>query len=91
MTGRNPGTVTWTVMESGFSAPGSCVSASFSRRGTGSRIHVTWDRRPTGATGWIVLGLIVLTRGMPVRQSLMAGLRAIAKEPPSPLPPTASI
>src|SRR5205823_1618443 len=64
-----PGVVTWTVVDSGFSRPGSFVSAAFSRRGTGSRIHVTWDRRPVGLVGRVVLRLIILTRGMPVRQS----------------------
>src|SRR5439155_16181236 len=40
-----PSTVTWTVRESNFCAPGSYVSAVITPgAGGGSHIHVTWDR-----------------------------------------------
>jgi hypothetical protein len=86
-----PGQVTWTVMESGFSRPGSFVSAALRPRGSGTRIHITWNRQPIGLLGMVALGVIVLTRGRPVRQQIVAGLKAIAAQPPSPLPPGASV
>ena len=43
-------TVVWTVQESGFSKPGSFVSARITPNGTGSRIHVVWDRGRPEAT-----------------------------------------
>jgi hypothetical protein len=86
-----PAQVTWTVMESGFSRPGSYVTASFEPRGTGTRIHVLWNRTGVGIAGRLIIALIALTRGSAVRASLNRGLKAIASQPPSPLPPGASV
>jgi hypothetical protein len=86
-----PGFVIWRVTASGFSSTDSYVSARFTRRGTGSRIHVTWDRRGTGLFGRFVIWLIGVTGGRPVRASLKRGLAAIATQPASPLPPGASV
>jgi hypothetical protein len=70
-----PGTVTWTVEESGFCSPGSFVSAEVTpREGGGSRIHVTWERTPTTFSARLLLPMIVLTRGAPVKSSIKKGL-----------------
>ena len=72
-----PGNVTWTVEESGFCRPGSFVSVDLAPSGGGTRIHVTWERRPKGALGMMMTTLIPLMRGAPVRRSLQAGLDCI--------------
>jgi Polyketide cyclase / dehydrase and lipid transport len=77
----DPQTVVWTVLESGFSKPGSFVSARVTPSGTGSRVHVVWDRRPSSLVGRVVMALIWVTRGYPVKRSLMAGLARIAAQP----------
>ena len=78
-----PGTVRWEVIESGFCAPGSFVQTDVEARDGGSRIHVTWERTPTTMLARVMLALIVLSRGGPVRSSLLKGLQRIAQEPPS--------
>jgi hypothetical protein len=73
-----PGTVTWTVEESSFCTPGSFVRAEVTPRDGGSRIHVTWERHPTTLMArFVILPIIVLTRGAPVRSSLVKGLRGL--------------
>jgi hypothetical protein len=65
-----PGTVTWTVLQSNFCAPGSFVSATVDKRkGGGSRIHVVWNRTPTSFTGRLATVLIKLSGGKPVAAS----------------------
>ena len=76
-----PGTVRWEVLESGFCAPGSFVQADVEPLDRGSRIHVTWERTPTTMMARIMLALIVLSRGGPVRSSLMKGLRRLEQAP----------
>jgi hypothetical protein len=77
-----PGVVRWEVLESGFCSPGSFAQAEIvPRDGGGSRIHVTWDRRATRFGMRLLLGLIVLTRGAPVRSSIRKGLARIAAQP----------
>ena len=76
-----PGNVTWTVLESGFSKPGSYVSVDLSPRpGGGSKIHLTWEREPSSVLGRIVMGGIALVRGRPVRASMQAGLDRLEAE-----------
>lgn len=70
-----PGTVTWTVQESGFCAPGSFVSAQVQANNGGSRVHITWERTPTTFLGRLIIALIVLTRGAAVKGSYVKGLR----------------
>jgi hypothetical protein len=73
-----PGTVGWTVQASSFSATGDFVEAVISERaGGGSRIHVTWSRHGKTLVAKAMVALIVLSRGFPVKQSVMAGLRRI--------------
>ncbi len=74
-----PGTVRWEVLESGFCAPGSFVQAEVAPRDGGSRIHVTWERQPTTFAARLILAMIVLTRGAPVKSSLKKGLDRISK------------
>jgi hypothetical protein len=76
-----PGVVRWEVLESGFCAPGSFVQAEISPRNGGSTIHVTWERTPTTFLARIIMGLIVITRGAPVKSSIKKGLERIAEQP----------
>ncbi|MDQ4006072.1 MAG: SRPBCC family protein [Actinomycetota bacterium] len=78
----SPDTVTWTVVESGFCRPGSFVSARITPRDGGSRIHVTWDRRPSTVMYRLGLGIIKLTGGAPVKSSIRKGLARIAAQSP---------
>jgi hypothetical protein len=76
-----PGNVTWTVLESGFSKPGSYVSVDLTPRpGGGSHLHLVWNRRPSSFLGWIVMRIIALVRGRPVRSSMQAGLDGLESE-----------
>ena len=73
-----PGTVRWTVQESSFSTTGDFVEAVVSAKSAGgSRIHVTWSRHGKTLVAKAMLALIALSRGLPVKQSVMAGLRRI--------------
>lgn len=73
-----PGTVRWTVRESSFSSPGDFVEAVVSpRRDGGSVIAVTWSRRGKTWPAKLMVGLISLVGGMPVKRSIEAGLRRI--------------
>jgi len=73
-----PGAVRWTVQESSFSTRGDFVEAVVrARPGGGSRIHVTWRRQGKTAAAKAMTGLIALTRGLPVKASMRAGLRQI--------------
>jgi len=71
-----PGLITWTVIESNCSAPGSHVSAGISpKEGGGSRIHVTWDRTPSSFMGRIAMAMIRTAKGKPVRRSIEQALQ----------------
>lgn len=72
-----PDTVTWTVRESNFCAPGSYVAARITPRDNGSRLHITWNRTPTTLGGRIAAFIIVVTRGAPVASSLRKGLQRL--------------
>ena len=73
-----PGVVRWTVQQSTFSMAGDFVEAQVSARaGGGSRIHVTWSRRGKTWFAMAIVALIAVSRGLPVKQSLTAGLRRI--------------
>ncbi len=70
-----PGTVTWTVKESNFSAPGSSVSAQVRPGpGGGSRIHVTWNRTGVDLKSRIMLWMVKLSGGRPIAASIKQGL-----------------
>ncbi|BCW34499.1 hypothetical protein StoSoilA2_05550 [Arthrobacter sp. StoSoilA2] len=74
----NPDEVKWTVQESNFCAPGSYVSARITPNDSGgSRIHITWNRRPTSLMGRVATFMIVVTRGAPVASSLRMGLKKL--------------
>ena len=76
-----PGRVVWTVVESGFSRPGDFIAADISpRSGGGSRIELDWNRHGTHFTAKVIVGLIALLRGLPVKRSFQAGLKAIAAQ-----------
>ena len=82
-----PDTVTWTVKESNFSAPGSSVSAQVRpAAGSGSRIHVTWERTGLGFKGRMIIGLIKLSGGRPVAASIKQGLDKILESARQPQP-----
>ncbi|MGM9473775.1 SRPBCC family protein [Pseudarthrobacter sp. YS3] len=72
----DPESVTWTVRESNFCAPGSYVKARIRPNGSGgSRIDLTWKRTPTSFAGRVAALLIVATHGAPVVRSLRMGLK----------------
>jgi hypothetical protein len=71
----DPDTITWTVKESNFCAPGSSVSATITPSPLGgSHIHLIWNRTPTSLFGRIGTLMIRLTRGRPVAASMRKGL-----------------
>src|SRR5438309_89162 len=73
-----PGTVTWTVQESNFCAPGSYVSARVTPRdGSGSRIHITWNRTPTSFVGRMATFMIRASKGKPI----VASIKKVAIRP----------
>jgi hypothetical protein len=69
-----PDTVTWTVRESNFCAPGSSVSAQVRLGPGGSRIHVMWNRTGVRFKGRMIVGMVKLSGGKPVAASIKAGL-----------------
>lgn len=73
-----PGTVRWTVRESSFSTAGDYVETVVKRGPAGgSRVHVTWSRRGKTLPAKVMVGLISLLGGMPVKKSIEAGLRRV--------------
>ncbi|HEY3209432.1 MAG TPA: SRPBCC family protein [Actinomycetota bacterium] len=76
-----PGTVTWTVRESNFCAPGSYVSATVTPKNGGSGIHVVWERTPTSFIGRVTAALIKLTNGKPVAASIKKALDKLERSP----------
>ncbi len=74
-----PGRVEWIALDSSFGAPGSRVVVEIERAaGGGSIVHVTWDRRGGSLFGKLFVGLLALTRGIPVRRSFEMGLAQVA-------------
>lgn len=75
-----PGVISWTVVESNFSRPGSHLEA-YVRPGPngGTRLHVDWERWPSSLMGRVALALIVLTRGAPVKASMVAAFKKAEK------------
>ena len=70
-----PGTVRFTVVESGFAEPGGYVVIDIEPTdGVGSTLHITWVRRGKGVFGKLFVGLMVLTRGVAIRRSFAMGL-----------------
>jgi hypothetical protein len=73
-----PGIVRWTVQENSFSTTGDYVEVIVKPGSPGgSRIHVTWSRRGKTLPARLMVGLIGLLRGMPVKRSTEAGLRRV--------------
>jgi hypothetical protein len=76
-----PGTVTWTVLESNFSAPGSYVSATISPKDQGgTHIHLVWNRTPTSFMGRIAMAMIMLTKGKPISASFEKTLNKLERQ-----------
>ena len=74
-----PGSVRFTVVDSGFAKPGGYVLVEIEpAEGGGSTLHITWVRVGKGLFGRLFVGLIALTRGAPVRRSFELGLARIA-------------
>lgn len=66
-----PDTISWTVEESNFCTPGSRVIATLSHRDDGTcDIHIDWERTPTRFAARMMLGMVVASKGKPLRQSL---------------------
>jgi hypothetical protein len=76
-------TVTWTVKESNFCTPGSSVSAQVGPGpGSGSRVHVTWNRTGVDFKGRMLVGIIKLSGAKPVAASIKAGLDKMREQQP---------
>ena len=70
-----PGVVKWTVKESNFCTPGSRVIATISpAAGGGSHIEIDWERHPTTFSARLMLPMIVVTKGAPVKASIKKAL-----------------
>jgi hypothetical protein len=81
----SPDTVTWTVLESNFSQPGSFVSARVQPGSSGgSHIHLTWNRTPSSLKGRIAMFVIVRTKGKPVKASFEKALQRLERESKKP-------
>jgi len=75
-----PGVVRWTACESNFCVPGSYVQAALHGRADGgTRIRVEWDRSGTGFRGKLLVAMVRLSGGKPVRSGLETALRALEK------------
>lgn len=71
----DPETITWTVKESNFCAPGGYVSTTITPRPNGgSHLHMIWNRTPTTFVGRMATLMMRLTRGRPVAASMKRGL-----------------
>lgn len=74
-----PGTIRFTVVDSGFAKPGSYVVVDIEpAAGGGSTLHITWVRLGKGMFGKVFVGLMALTRGAAIRRSFNMGLARIA-------------
>jgi hypothetical protein len=74
----DPRTITWTVVESNFCAPGSRVKATIEPNGTGgSRIHIDWARKPISLSGRLGMLMVTGTRGAPIKASIRSGLKRL--------------
>ena len=74
-----PGTVRFTVVDSGFARPGSYVVVDIEAAGAdGSTLHISWVRWGKGLFGKLFVGLMALTRGVAIRRSFRLGLARIA-------------
>ena len=84
--------MTWTVLDSGFSTPGDSVRADVRSgpAGDGSVLHVTWQRRGRSLLGRLLVALIVLSGGWPVKRSFRRGFAAIAAHYAASAPPSRS-
>ncbi len=71
-----PGIVRWEVVESNFCKPGSYVETKIEPAADGgSDLAITWERWPTSMGARLAFTMIRLTRGAPIKASLMAGLK----------------
>jgi hypothetical protein len=76
-----PNTVTWTVQESNFCAPGSYVRADISPlEGGGSLIRATWERTPSTMSSRFVFAVMKITRGKVIVASMRRGLENYERE-----------
>lgn len=74
-----PGTVRFTVVDSGFAKPGSYVVVDIEPAGRGgSTLHITWVRWGKGVFGKLFVGMMALTGGAAIRRSFRLGLARIA-------------
>ena len=84
-----PGRVIFTVVDSGFAAPGSyCIVDIEPADGGGSRLRITWVRRGKGWFGRLFVALMALTGGAAVRNSFEMGLARLAAAAPGERMPT---
>jgi hypothetical protein len=70
-----PGKVRWEVYESNFCKPGSYVQAVISPSGSGSRVHIDWERTASSIMGSVAFLVLQLTGGSAIKSSFGKGLR----------------
>jgi len=69
-------TISWTVVESNFCAPGSFVSATTqARQEGGTHILIHWERAATSLLGRLIGRVIVATKGKPLAAAIEKALR----------------
>jgi hypothetical protein len=74
-----PGTVRFTVVDSGFAKSGGHVVVEIEpAAGDGSTLHIVWIRQGKGVFGKLFVGLMAVTRGAAIRRSFQLGLARIA-------------
>ena len=74
----SPDTISWTVEQSNFCAPGSYMKATIRpREGGGSTIELEWNRTPITTKAKVVSFMIRRTRGKLVSDSFKKALKGI--------------
>ena len=77
-----PGTVRFTVVDSGFARPGGSVVVDIEpAAGGGSTLRIVWVRLGKGLFGRLFVRLMALTRGAAIRRSFRMGLARISAVP----------
>lgn len=75
-----PDVVSWTVEESNFCKPGSRVMATIAPGANGgSRVDIDWERKPTGFTGVLMIGMMGLMGKSVLRTAMKKSFENIAR------------
>lgn len=66
--------ITWTVVDSNFCQPGTTMSASIKPDGSGCVIDFHFEREGATKLGKVLMTLLVVSRGAPIKKSFQKGL-----------------